>query len=164
MERGERDVLRRGEHKMESSRAPERSLSPFGQMDRLFDEVFKRPFYSLLSQTRGESEPFLPVDIFEDNESVFVKAELPGIKREDIDVQLTSDSITISGKKSSEEKIERKDFFRLERSYGSFSRRCQLPAEIETDKARASYKDGVLEVRMPKSHAEAGRVKKLTIE
>ena len=142
-------------------------LSPIAQMDRLFDEVFKRPFFSLWSPRLGGEEMeqlYLPVDIFEDGESVIVKAEIPGIKKEDINVQLAPDSITISGKKSGEEKVERKDYYRVERSYGSFSRTCHLPVETMTDKARAVFKDGVLEVRIPKSQESVQRVKKLIIE
>jgi len=140
---------------------------PIAQMDRLFDEVFKRPFFSLWSPRLGGEEMeqlYLPVDIFEDGESVIVKCEIPGIKKEDINVQLTPDSITISGKKGSEQRVQQKDYYRLECSYGSFTKTCQLPVEILTDKARAVFKDGVLEVRIPKSQEAAQRVRKLTIE
>jgi HSP20 family protein len=93
-----------------------------------------------------------------------VKAEMPGIRKENLDLQLTADSITISGRKSSEEKVEQKDYFRLERCYGSFTRRFPLPVETMTEKARATFRDGMLEVRIPKSAAAAHRVKKLTVE
>jgi len=164
-ERNERDVAKRGERQV--GEMGRRFMSPMAQMDRLFDEVFKRPFFSLWSPRFGAGEIeelYLPVDIFEDGESVVVKAEIPGIKKENIDVQLTPDSITISGKKSSEERTEQKDYFRLERSYGSFTRTFELPAEILTDKARAVFKDGVLEVRIPKNPSAKPHVKKLTIE
>lgn len=169
----EESFLKRGEQQQGERQQPGRQLqgrhftSPMAQMDRLFDEVFKRPFFSLWSPrlSSGEmEEPYLPVDIYEDGESVVVKAEVPGIRKEDIDVQLTPDSITISGKKESEQRVEQKDFFRLERSYGSFSRSCQLPVETVTDKARAVFRDGVLEVRIPKSEAAASRTRKLTVE
>jgi len=107
---------------------------------------------------------YLPVDIYEDGESVVVKAEIAGIKKENIDIQLTADSTTISGRKSSEEKVEQKDYHRLERSYGAFTRRFPLPVETMTEKARATFKDGVLEVRIPKSAAATQRVRKLTVE
>lgn len=143
-------------------------ISPFAQMDRLFDEVFKRPFFSLWSHRMGgeemEEQLFVPVDIFEDGESVVVKAELPGIPKEAVNVQLTPDTITITGEKKSEHRVEEKGFSRLESSYGSFSRTCQLPAECYSDKARAVFKDGVLEVRIPKSQEVKQRSRKLTIE
>ena len=153
---------------LETQQQGRRFLSPMAQMDRLFDEVFKRPFFSSLWSQRaggGEMEDlYLPVDMYEDGESVVVKAEIPGIKKENLDIQLTADSITISGRKSSEEKVEQKDYFRLERSFGSFTRRFPLPVETMTEKARAVFKDGVLEVRIPKSAAAAQRARKLTIE
>lgn len=165
LERGEKEIAKRGERQPEELRS--RFLSPLAQMDRLFDEVFKRPFFSLWSprMAGGEVEDlYMPVDMFEDGESVVLKAEVPGIKKEDIHIELTPDRITISGKKSEEKRTEQKDYFRLERSYGSFTRSFQLPVETITDKARAVFKDGVLEVRIPKNPEAQQRVKKLTIE
>lgn len=166
-EKGEKDIAKQGERQQQGMQT--RSLmSPMAQMDRLFDEVFKRPFFSLWSpQVSGEMQMerlYLPVDIFEDGESVVVKAEIPGIRKEDLNVQITPDSITISGQKSGEQRVEQKDYYRLERSFGSFTKTCQLPVETNTEKARAVFKDGVLEVRIPRSQAAAQRVKKLTVE
>ena len=79
-------------------------------------------------------------------------------------MQLAPDSITISGKKTGEERVHRKDYYQVERSYGSFSRNCQLPVEILTGKARAVFRDGVLEVRVPKSKEALHRVIKLPVE
>jgi len=146
-----------------------RAPSPFAQMDRLFDEIFKRPFFSLWSTRMGgeetEQQIFLPVDICEDGESVIVRAELPGVRKEDVNLQLDPDSITIAGKKSHEYKVQEKDYYRMESSYGSFTRTCQLPVEIIADKARAVFKDGVLEVRIPKNlESTKLRSRKLTIE
>jgi len=161
LHKDEKDIAKRGEGQLEEFGRR------FTQMDRLFDEVFKRPFFSLWSPRFGAGEMeelYLPVDIYEDGESVVVKAEIPGIKKENVNVELTSDSITLSGKKSGEERVEKKDYFRLERSYGSFTRSFQLPAETVTEKARAVFKDGVLEVRIPKNPAAKQHVKKLTVE
>ena len=146
-----------------------RSLSPFAQMDRLFDDIFKRPFFSLWSSRMGgeesEQQIFLPVDICEDGESVIVRAELPGVRKENVNVQLNPDSITISGNKSNEYRVQEKDYYRFESSYGSFTRTCQLPVECIVDKARAVFKDGVLEVRVPKNlESTTLRSRKLTIE
>lgn len=166
-QQAERQAERRPQTQMETEREEGRRISPMSQMDRLFDEMFKRPFMSIWSQRMGRDEAeelYLPVDIYEDGDSVVVKAEIPGIRMEDIDVQLSPDSITISGKKSKEQRVEEKDFFRLERSYGSFMRTCRLPMETITDTARASFKDGILEVRILKSEAATQRSKKLTVE
>ena len=172
LQKSEKEILKQEERRPGQSHLPgtqgSRFLSPIAQMDRLFDEVFKRPFFSLWSPRLGgeemEQQLYLPVDIYEDGESVVVKAEIPGIRKEDINVQLTPDSITITGQKSGEQRVEHKDYYRLERSYGSFTRTCQLPVETMTDKARAVFKDGVLEVRIPKSEEATKRTKKVTIE
>ncbi len=148
---------------------PERKggLAPFGEMEQWFDDFFRRPFFGppwlprLRFSERGEVYP--AVDIFEEGNDVVIKAEIPGVKKEDLDVNLSEDTITIIGEKRSEEKVERKDFYRVERSAGSFTRKCQLPAEIQPDKAKASFKDGTLEVRIPKTEAAKEKVRKLTI-
>ena len=104
------------------------------------------------------------VDIFEDGNDVVVKAEMPGMKKENIDVNLTNDMITVSGEKKKEEKVEKKDYYRVERSYGSFTRSFRLPKEVQSDKAKATFKDGVLELRVPKTAEAISKEKKIPIE
>lgn len=179
LQKGEREPILKKEERQPAERQASgrpqetgegrENLSPMAQMDRLFDEMFKRPFFSLWSPriSGGESEMeqvYLPVDVFEDGESVVVKAEIPGIRKEELDVQLTPDSITISGEKVSEQRVQQKDFHRLERSYGRFSKTCYLPAETLPDRARAVFKDGVLEVRIPKAETAAPRGRRVTVE
>jgi len=148
---------------------PQKGLvSPIEEMERWFEEAFRRPFFAPSWMPKfklpefGMSYPM--VDIFEDGNDVVVKAELPGMKKEDIDVNISDDVITISGEKKSEEKVEKKEYYRLERSYGSFTRTLRLPAETQTDKAKASFKDGILEVRMPKTEAALQKTKKISID
>lgn len=149
---------------------PRRLLSPFEEMERWFEESFRRPFFSpWMPRFRfpevGMMRDFAPtVDIFEEGNDVVVKAELPGMGKDEISVNVTDDVITISGEKKSEEKIDKKDYFRLERSYGSFTRSLTLPAETQVEKAAASFKDGVLEVRLPKTESEARKGKKIEIK
>ncbi len=149
---------------------PAKALSPFEEIERRIEDFFRRPF-SLFGPTWWprlrfpEIEEVSPsVDIFEEGDDVVVKAELPGMKKEDIEVKLTDNTISISGEKKKEERVEKKDYYRLERSYGSFCRAFSLPAEVQTDKAKAQFKDGVLEVRIPKSEEARKKEKKLTIE
>lgn len=104
------------------------------------------------------------VDIFEDGNDVVVKAEMPGMKKENIEVNLTDDMITVSGEKKKEEKVEKKDYYRVERSYGSFTRSFKLPKDVESDKAKATFKDGVLEIRVPKTAEAISKEKKIPIE
>jgi HSP20 family protein len=136
----------------------------YWDVDRWFDDFFRRP--SALGFPRLRTaviEDLIPdVDMFEDNGDVVVKAELPGIKKEDLEVTLTDGAITISGEKKKEEEIKKKDYYKWERSYGSFCRTLRLPAEIQSEKVKSTFKDGVLEVRMPKS--ETAKSKEVKIE
>ena len=104
------------------------------------------------------------VDIFEEGGDVVVKAELPGMRKEDIDVKLTENTVTISGEKKKEEKIEKKNYYRMERSYGSFTRAFSLPAEVQTDKAKAQFAEGILQIRVPKTEEAKKKEKRVQIE
>ncbi len=149
---------------------PSRPLSPFEEMEKRFEEFFRRPFSMLghswmpglrLSEI-AEVSP--TVDVFEEGNDIVVKAELPGMKKEEIDVNITDNAITISGEKKKEEKVEKKNYFRMERSYGSFTRSFRLPAEIQTDKVKANFKDGILEIRAPKTEEAKQKEKKIQIQ
>ena len=155
---------------------PIKALSPFQEMERRFQEMekrfedfFRRPSSLMPSWwprlKMPEIEEVSPsMDIFTEGDDVVVKAELPGMKKENIDLSLTKDTITISGEKRKEEKVERKDYYSLERSYGSFKRSFSLPAEVQTEKASAKFKDGVLEIRVPKTEEAKKKEKKVMIE
>ncbi len=145
-------------------------FSPFDEMERRLEDFLRRPF-SLLgppwwpARRLAEAGIVSPrVDIFEEADNVVVKAELPGMKKEDIAVNLTDNTVTISGEKKKEEKVEKKDFYRLERSFGSFSRSFSLPSEVDTSKAKAQFRDGVLEVKVPKTEEAKKKEKKIPIE
>jgi HSP20 family protein len=157
--RGDRQGERRHENPDDRS-----MMSYSSRMDRMFDD-FRRRFMAMNAGKAEEMEDlYLPVDIYDDGESVVVKAEIPGIKREDINVQLTPDSITISGQKSAEQRVDQKDYYRIERSFGSFTRSCRLPVQTVVESARATFRDGVLEVRILKSEAANQNIKRLNIE
>jgi HSP20 family protein len=103
------------------------------------------------------------VDIYEEGKHLVVKAELPGIDRNDINVRLLDNSLIISGEKKSERTEGNKEFYRIERSSGSFERSILLPAGVNAEKATASFTNGILEVRIPKgSEEQLGR--KITIK
>jgi HSP20 family protein len=103
------------------------------------------------------------VDVYEEGDQVVVKAEVPGMRKEEIDVRIAGDVLTISGKKEKEEKVERKDYYRYERSAGEFSRSVQLPAEVQADKVQAQLKEGVLEIRAPKTAEAKSRSKRIEV-
>jgi HSP20 family protein len=168
--------------KVESKKAPtpakveSKALAPFQEMERRFqemerrfDDFFRSPFSFMppwMPRLRmPEMEEISPsIDVFTEGEDVVVKAELPGIKRKDIHVNLTGDTIIISGEKEKEEKIEKKDYHSVECSYGSFRRSFSLPAEIEPERASAKFKSGVLEIRMPKTEEAKRKEKRLPVE
>ncbi len=147
---------------------PSRWLSPFERMEEMFEDFFRRPFsrpwFPSFPRLFEEMKPSPSVDIFEEGDDVVVKSELPGLTKDDIEVNITENTITISGEKKTEEKVEKKNYYRLERSYGSFCRSFELPAEIQPDKAKASFKNGVLEVRLPKSEEAKKKIRKIAIE
>lgn len=149
---------------------PSRAISPFDEMERWFEGMFRRPFSifgpSWLPRVRfPELTEMAPsVDVFKRGDDVVVKVEVPGMKKGDIDVSLSEDSVTISGEKKKEEKVEEKDYYRYECSTGSFSRTVRLPEHVDTDKAKAKFSDGVLEVTMPMTEEAKKRGKKIKVE
>lgn len=142
--------------------------SPLEDMERMFDDFMHRRFFAPSWMPRFQFPDFKEVstsiDMYEEGDELIIKAEMPGIKKEEISIDFTEDMITISGEKKSEEKTERKDFHRVERSFGSFTRKVRLPVEIQVEKAHASYKEGVLEIRMPKSEKEKQKVRKIAVK
>ena len=137
---------------------PARALSPFEEMERLFEGYFPRGWMRPFGWERpswGElTAPFegkMPrVDVIDRDEELIVKAELPGVDKKDLDVSVTENAVTIKGSTSHEEKEEKGDYHRSEMSRGTYSRTLTLPTDVEADKAKAKFKDGVLELSLPK--------------
>lgn len=144
-----------------------RPASVFEDMENYFNNFFSHPFSLMARPTlTGFDMPKLDeispsVDIFEEKGDMVIKAEIPGMKKEDVNVSITDNLVTISGEKKQEEKVEKKNYHRVERSYGSFCRRFRLPDDVKSDDVKASFKNGVLEVRLPKM--KEGKQKKITI-
>ncbi|MEW6585288.1 MAG: Hsp20/alpha crystallin family protein [Nitrospirota bacterium] len=132
------------------------------EMNTLFDSFF-RGFETEPFGTRFGA--FAPrVDVAETDKEFKVSAELPGMDDKDIDVSLTKDSLTIKGEKKEEKEEKGKSFYRLERSYGSFTRTIPLPVEIVTDKAKAEFKKGILTVTLPKTPQAIKETKKVPVK
>jgi HSP20 family protein len=91
------------------------------------------------------------VDIYDKGTEVVIHAEVPGLKKEDIDIRVENNILTIRGKKERKEEVKEEGYFRSERSYGSFTRSFSLPNTVEVSKIAADYKDGVLSLRLPKA-------------
>lgn len=128
----------------------------FGEVERYVDRLFRHPF-SLMRHPflRGEYprlEELSPaVDIFEEGNDLVLKAELPGMTKDDVKITISENMITLSGEKKHEEKVEKKEYQWSECSYGSFTRSFRLPDNVKGDEAKAEFHDGVLKVRIPKT-------------
>jgi HSP20 family protein len=128
------------------------------EMERMMNEVFHRPFSGFgltpfrgLLPEIGRSGVISPsVDVFEDGGTIVVKADLPGLTKDEIAVKLVDNSLEISGEKKTEERVDRRDYLRLERTYGKFSRTLRLPEGLDADKVKATFAEGVLEITIPK--------------
>lgn len=122
------------------------------EMNRLFDGMLSRPSGFDSGETLSDWAP--RVDVIEHDDSFTIRADLPGLKREDIHVNVEKNTLSISGERSRESEQSGDRWYRSERSYGSFKRVFSLPATVEPDKVGAEYKGGVLTVSLPKA-AEA---------
>lgn len=115
-------------------------------MDRLFEESFVRP-WRLLPFEYGTPA----VDMYQTDDAVVVKASLPGVKPEDIDISITGDTLTIRGESKSQEEVKEENYIRREMRYGSFTRTLPIPVSVQTDKAEAVFENGVLTLTLPKA-------------
>jgi len=166
---------RPGEQAMRWRQAPDLfTLSPFefmrrvnDEMDRIFGDFgFSRsPMRQAASGSPATSQGvWAPrIEAFQQGDNFIVRAELPGLKKDDIEVNLTDDAITIQGQRQQEHRAEREGYYHTERSYGSFYREIPLPEGALADSADASFKDGVLEVRLQAPPHEVSRGRKLEI-
>ena len=122
----------------------------FGLRDEL-DRFFETPFAELARGSQLLSVWNPAVDLFEDKENVIIKAELPGMKKEDIDVSLHDGALTLSGERKNEAKFENAETYRTERFVGRFNRTVTLPVSVKNDQVKAHYKDGILTITLPKT-------------
>jgi HSP20 family protein len=138
---------------------PGRAMSPFEEMERLFEQLLGRswmrpfgwesPLWSEMARSMDVRVP--SVDVIDREEEVVVRAEIPGIDKENLEISLSDDRLTIKGSTRQEkEEKEAGDYTRREMSRGSFTRVITLPANVDGEKAKASFKDGVLEMTLPK--------------
>jgi len=103
------------------------------------------------------------MDIYEQDGDLVVKADLPGVKKEDIDIELDQDALILKGQRQSENEVREENYYRVERSTGTFYRRLPLPGNVSPDQVKANFNDGVLEVRLPKPEQEQSQRKKIPI-
>lgn len=116
------------------------------RINRIFGDQYRSASDDML--TRGDWVP--PVDIYEnDNHEIVLKAELPGVAREDIDLRVENNTLVIRGERKREQEAKQENYHRVERLYGTFSRSFSLPSTVDPEKVSAEFKDGVLTVTLP---------------
>ena len=152
-----------------SEKLPARTGRRFDDFEDFLDQVMPRGWFPSMRWPRlftPELETLAAgcpkVDVIDRDNEIVVKAEIPGVRKEDIRVSLTGNVMTIKGETKREEKEEKGDYYRCEISRGEFSRMLTLPAEVDESKAKAELHDGVLEITLPK--AETARKRDIKVE
>lgn len=135
------------------------------EMNRLFEDFFKGFGVRPAAEDMGSLVGFSPqVNMTEDEKSIQVSAELPGLDEKDIEISLTKDSLTIKGEKKEEAEHKDRETYFMERSFGSFTRVIPIPKDVDTEKSEASFKKGVLTISLPKLEKETQTHKKIRIK
>jgi HSP20 family protein len=129
------------------------------RMNRLFYEPFLRSDQEDDELSMGAWYP--AVDMFDNDDKIVIKAELPGMKKNDFSVDVKDRVLTLSGERNYDNEVKEENFYRRERTYGSFKRAFHLPADVDADNIKAEFKDGVLRVEIPKP--EAQKPKQITV-
>ena len=154
-----RDLINFGH---QSNRSANKNRDPFfalqTEMNRLFNDNFYSPTMSILESSTPS------VNVVENDKTFKVKAELPGIDEKDIDISISDSSLTIKGEKSEEKEDEKDNYVLKECSYGSFQRSFLLPSSVNTDKAEASFKKGVLTITIPKKEEAVKKIKNIKVK
>ncbi len=138
-------------------------LARLNDADFALSTVFN-DFFRMVPADLSGKEVFPKLDVHEDEKAVHVKAEIPGLEEKDLDVTLKENTLTISGEKKEEktEEDKNRNYYYCERSFGSFTRTIVLPEGIKADEVKANYKNGILDIELPKG--EAAQPKKINVE
>ncbi len=139
---------------------------PFALIKRRMDDRFEDFLHGFdLQPFESRLGVFSPnIDVVENDKEIRISAELPGMEEKDIEVSLNKDSLSIRGEKKEEKEDKGKGYYRMERSYGSFSRTIPVPVEVETDKVEAKFKKGVLNITLPKTAKAVAETKKIPVK
>ncbi|RJP27384.1 MAG: Hsp20/alpha crystallin family protein [Candidatus Omnitrophota bacterium] len=130
------------------------------EMNRMFNSSLVRWGDRDVGLLEGAWSP--AIDIYDSKDNIMVKADIPGMKKDEIEVSVHGDTLIIKGEKKQEKEVKEKDYVRTERFYGSFNRAISLPAAVDASKVNASYKNGVLELVLPKK--EEAKPKQLKVD
>src|SRR5262245_5876797 len=121
------------------------------RMNRLFDDSYRTRSGSGQEDDWALGGSWAPsVDIYEHDNTIILKAEIPGVDPKDVDIRVENNTLTLRGERKLDHEVKRDDYHRVERSYGQFSRSFTLPSTVNTEKIKAEYKDGVLRLALPK--------------
>lgn len=129
------------------------------RMDEIFGEFFGRTPFPMAA-TEAVWSPL--VDVHETQEGFQLQVELPGVKQEDIQVSIVGDTLTLKGERKREAEVKEDHYHRIERSYGTFQRRVVLPSVVDANRVKATYRDGVLQIQLPKK--EEAKPKEIKVE
>ena len=143
-------------------------VTPFSSLQRALNGVFEdfeHKFGLAPSPFRGEWQGLYSpeLDVVEEDKRIVVKAEIPGVGEEDIEVTVQNGNLSLRGEKRSDQEEERNGYYRRERHFGSFSRTIPLPCEIEKDKVTAKFKAGVLTIDLPKTPESQSASRKIPV-
>jgi len=132
---------------------PWRPFRELDEMERFMEQAFAGwPFRLMWRRLPAEQMAWAPsVEMYEKGESFIVRAELPGVKKEDIDISMVGDTLTIKGERKPPAEVKEEEYQCCEVCYGSFSRSITMPAAVDADKIEANYENGILEIRVPKA-------------
>ena len=132
------------------------------RMSRIFDDSFNQFLAPMTSSEELGGKWLPPVDVRETDEALTLMAEVPGLSKDDVNVTLENNVLTISGERRFEKDADKEGYHRIERAYGTFSRSFTLPPNVETDKAKATFENGVLSIALPKT--EEAKPRKIAIK
>lgn len=134
------------------------------RMNRMLDDFFRGFDIEPLGRFASEGAFVPQMNISEDDKEIVISTELPGIDEKELDISITKDALTISGEKNTETEENKKNYHRIERSYGSFSRSIVLPDGIDESMAEAELKKGVLKIRIPKTTEARSKRRKIEVK
>lgn len=143
------------------------TLLPFSDLEKIQDEMNKLFNFSLARWPQREvsllEKAWFPaIDLYDLKDNILVKADLPGMTKDDIDISIQDNLLVIKGEKKQKKEVKEGNLIKTERFYGTFNRTVSLPAEIDLDKVSATYKEGVLELNLPKK--EESKPKQISVK
>lgn len=155
---------RKGSRKLALAREDEPFMALQDEINRMFNHFMESPFDMDFWRTPAMRDFSPQLDVSETEKEIKITVELPGLEQKDISISLLKDVLTISGEKKVEEEAKDRNYYRIERRYGSFQRSVPLPARVEEDKVEAVFKNGVLVVTLPKKESEVSATRRIDIK